>query len=742
MAAGEPDGDPLPVRLRVGGGRPAAEAMLPVAFPGHAAAELVVPDGAWARSEGLAFRVTWPEDAPAGAQVMVTMMDADFAWYQHLVPDPLVPGAAQAFTVRLDEPGAWNGRGHQGAWSRLARLAPQAFAIRLFGETPYEGEAGIDQVRLLPEPRQQPAPRIVHVQPSSVRIPRYERFEVRFRLPDRYLDPFDQDEVAVEGHFEAPDGTVTRVDGFFFQDHFRVRDAHGERPLPQGRPGWAVRYTPRQEGTYRYHLRVRDRWGRDAWGPGAFEAGPAQRHGFVRVSERDPRFFEFNDGTFFFPIGHNIRSTFDDRHDTRFPWAHRERTGTSAYRRYFEDMAAAGQNVVEIWMASWSLGLEWTPVRPGYRGVGWFNLIHAWELDRVVDWAEELGLHINLVIHNHGKYSNWIDAEWDANPFNVANGGYLQNPEDYFTDPRAREAFRKLMRYIIARWGSSPAVFTWELWNELDLTGSRGQSPSVHQSPDTVAWHEEMGRWIRERDPYGTLIGTHVCGDYTHQHPPLLELDEIDYAPINAYHRQENPLHIVDLLLRSAAFNARFNKPVMVTEFGGTPMAAQGVFHLEDELFAALWASTVIPVAGTPLFWWWHLIDEEGWYRKYAAIARFMDGVDRRDPDAEVIEPPVTAQGRAQSLLRAIVYRSPQRGNAWIFAARDFPDRSPDGPPVVDEAILTVDGLDHGAFAVEFWDTMRGQPIATARHETRDGRLAIPLPPFGRDLALKFHHLP
>ncbi len=721
---------------------PADAASIAIDFPGNAEVGLTAPAEAWARADRLTFRVHWPEDAPSDAQVLVFLTDPDFGWFQHLVPDPLEPGLAQTVTVPLDEPGAWSARGHQAVLSRMHRIGPQAVGVRIFGRAPYRGTARIEEARLDPAPERQPPPVIDYVQPSAAEVPRFERVEIRFRLPDRYLDPFDEEEISVEGLFEAPDGTETRVDGFFFLDHYRVQDANGEQVIPLGRPGWAVRFAPMQEGEYRYRIRVRDRWGSAEWGPGTLRAGPARSPGFVRVSAHDPRFLEYSDGTFFFPIGHNIRSTFDTRHDTRFPWEHREQTGTAAYRGFFESMSAAGSNFVEVWMASWSLGLEWTPVRPGYRGIGWFNLRHAWELDRVVDWAEELGLHINLVIHNHGKFSDWVDAEWEANPFNVANGGYLRRPEQYFTDRRAKDAFRKLMRYIIARWGSSRAVFSWELWNELDLTGSRGQSPRVHQASTTVDWHAEMGRWIRERDPYGKLMGSHVSGDYRRQHPDLLRLEEIDFMPINAYHGEQNPLHVVDLLLRSADFGARFEKPLLVTEFGGTPMASQGVFHLEDELFAALWASTVVPVAGTPLFWWWHLIDEEGWYGKYAAIARFMEGVDRRDPEAELIEAPVLEGDRTHRELRGLVYRSPRGGTAWVFAHRRFPELTPDGPPLATNAVLRINGLSEGPYEVEFWDTVRGERTARARHETRQGRLDLPLPPFARDLALKLRHRP
>ena len=139
-----------------------------------------------------------------------------------------------------------------------------------------------------------------------------------------------------------------------------------------------MRFTPTTPGIYTYRLRARDRGGDEDWGPGTFVATPADHPGFVRVSDEDPRYFAFDNGELFFAIGHNIRSPDDTRMDGAFPWQQRIRETSLSYVRYFRDMEAHGENLVEIWSAPWSLGLEWSSKWFGYHGVGQFNLMHAW----------------------------------------------------------------------------------------------------------------------------------------------------------------------------------------------------------------------------------------------------------------------------------------------------------------------------------------------------------------------------
>ncbi len=711
-----------------------------LSFPEKAEIELHAATNCWMTAGALAFDLHLPEDVPADTRLLVFMVDADHNWFQHQSYVSQAINAAKHVRVDLSASAVgWDAHGHFGRWHHRVRMRPRRIGLRLFSDSEYEGVAAIDNIHIVPAAEPEAAPEIQRIRVLTPEAMVYARYELAVDLPDRYDNPFDPASVTLMAEITQPDGNVHEVPGFYYQSYYRQHSVTDDRLIPQGKPHWRIRYTPMMPGRHRVTLTVKDHYGADRSQALEFNASPPQRPGFARVSETDPRFFEFGDGTPFFPIGHNLRSPFDDRMHRQFPWAIRHPEGARIYERFFREMEAHGENITEIWMAAWSLGIEWSRTAPGYHGIGQYNLIHAWELDRVIEEAERRGIYINLVIHNHGKFSTHWDTEWDENPYNKAVGGYLEKPEDYFTDERAFNDFEQLMQYIISRWGSSPNVFAWKLWNELDLTGSQRERVN-HLRAEVVEWHRRMGRRVKEMDPYRHMIGTHFCGDYTHQNPEIVQLPEMDFSLIDAYHSNPNPLHIVELMRRTAIFNNRFDKPVLITEFGGSPHAAT-LEHLDGALHAGLWSSTAIPLGGAPMLWWWGLIEEQHYYRKFRALANFMDGEDRRNPDATLRHGNMLVNrdtGETHNDFMAFSFSDGRNGLGWMADTNHF---SRSHPPVVSNLVMRLDDMSPGKFTVEFWETENGTPIYRAHTTTSNRLLDVEVPAFSRDLAFKIRFL-
>lgn len=715
-----------------------AVAQLALALPEPAEIHLDPPTNGWNRCAQLAFDIVSPPCAPTNLQVLVFMKDWDHLWYQNIVPGFLAPGQRNHLRVDLGPQSAdWQAQGHRSAWHLRALNEPTAFGLRIFGDAEYTGTCRVERVVCTPRLQTVP-PAIRNVRATTGRVSCYRKFEVRFELPDRYVNPFDRRQIEVTATFTSPSGRTLTAHGFYARSFFRTHETTGERIRPQGRPYWAVRFSPSEPGLYRYVLHARDETGETRWGPGTFEAVPGDQPGFVRVSSSDPRYFEFDDGSFFYPVGHNIRSPFDTRMDSQFPWTHRWHRESGAYQAYFRDMQRAGENTTEIWCAPWSLGLEWSPAWSGYRGIGQFNMRHAWELDRIMEWAEKYGVYIMLTIHNHGKFGTTYDREWEFNPFNVANGGYLKDPEDYWTDPRALDAFRELMRYTIARWGYSTRILAWKLWNELDLTGSRRDGVHNYLRPEVVQWHAEMGDAVKAMDPYRHLVSTHVSHDYTKQNRDIIALPQMDFCPVDAYHGSSDPVHIVDLMKRTARFNNPYGKPVLITEFGGSSYG-QGIRHLRETLHCGLWASVGLPVAGPPMFWWWQLIEEEGYYRKFAAFNRFAEGIDLRNPQRLPERAALTFDPQQPSAFQVECLLDARQATGWIYATSTFGTLEPATSDPATNVVLWLEGMEtNGApVEVEFWNTVTGEPFDRRPAEPAGERLRVRVPPFVRDVAFK-----
>lgn len=712
-----------------------------VSLPGVAEVSLLATETDWVDAGTLEFDIVWAEDASTNVQAMLYVIDWDYLWYQNLLPGYLQPGQTNHYKVDLAPTCAdWAPRGHHASWNLRALMKPKHLGIRVFGDQPYQGTFAVMNGKVFPRPAPEGPPTIRFVRANANRLPCFGKFELTCELPDRYPDPFDSGQVSLQAEFTQPDGETVVVDGFYTRNYYRLVRQTGERFVPQGPSHWQVRFAPMMEGEYTYTIVAKDTFGEARWGPATFVSTTPTSPGFVRVSKRDPRYFAFTDGTAFYPIGHNTRSPFDSRMDKQFPWVQRWPEGSSAYERYFRDMREHGENMAEIWTAAWSLGLEWAEGQPGYHGLGQYNLRHAWEIDRILDLAAANGIYVNIVIHNHGKFSTYWDPEWPDNPHNVACGGYLKAPEEYLTDARAKRSFLRLMRYMIARWGHSPFVFAWQLWSELDLVGTQTGfltlDKAFYGTQEAVDWHRDIGVALKAMDPYDHMLSTHVCNDYSRQNPKIVALPQMDLSCVDAYYHTSEALSIVGLVSKTAAYNNAFKKPVLITEFGGSPHAAS-IRQLDQSLHAGLWSSTGCALGGAPMFWWWQLVEEENFYDKFEAFSRFMEGEDRRDPTMVSHAPKLEVGGEATVRLAATCQKSPARALGWIFDKKGFRKYDLPGDKTIDDAKLHLADMGEGVFRVEFWDTAAGKRVATEHVESAGGTVSVPVPAFVRDIAFK-----
>jgi len=746
VTAAANDSFPLLLTASTGNAPQPAGLVCPLKLPDAPAKAVWAPSDPahWLNADTLRFSLVWPENGPTNVQSLVWLIDRDDRWYQYLIVEPLVAGTN---TVEIPlAPGApgWHGVDHAAPWHFRTRLNPKQSGLRLFGNAAFEGEcvllsAALTSSGVLPGP-----PAITNLRPNAGEVSRRGLYELRFDLPDRYADPFDPDVVDVAAAFTAPDGSVTRVSGFYCQNHYRTVNAVEERVDPQGRPEWRVRHAPATAGVHTVVLHVRDRWGEASSPPLSFTVRKAEApFSFIRVSAADPRYFETEDGAFFYPIGHNIRSPFDTRMDDQFPWRFRHPTGSSAYSRYFTNMRNAGENFVEIWMCAWSLGIEWSSVINGYHGAGDYRLDSAWELDRVLEWARAADIRVNLVFNNHGRVSSWCDPEWQDHPYNAARGGWCKDIMEFFTHERSIAMAQRLHRYIVARWGWDATIFAWELCSEIDLTGAQGHQ-RTHFDPRVIEWHRVIGDHLRAIDPYQHLVTTHVSRQFPAQNPDLCKLPQLDHCSVDAYHSGQSH-QIVDLVTGTARFNNPFLKPVLITEFGGSPMAA-GAEHLRQELHAALWSATAAPVAGSPLFWWWHVIEENDLYPVFTAVRRYMKGVDKRDPKAVFVQPALKVAdlpGKPpQPPLEAVCTASPDQALGWIWSRRGFSGIREEGAaaPNLDVYNLAVElpgFTPDQVYTIEIAETVSGHTVKRFDLRATDGRLVFQVPPFTRDCAFK-----
>ena len=734
----------------------------------------------------VAYDVYLPASASGYVGCLFFLKDKDGRWFQARGRTPLRPGAWTTLTADLRggspdvEP-----LGHLGQWDENQATQVQTIGLTFYGDQPYSGELYLDNFRgwlradrfqqladkpnpfrEVPEERRgellrlaaaarsyQDEPlRILSLRSepsggadaereSAAVLPQvgvYRPFTIRFELDRQLQNPFDPALADVQAQVTAPSGRSFRVFGFWYQD-FEPRDRFAAEELtPVGRPEWRVRVTPREAGEHRVQVSVSLENGkyRAAAPLIRFVAVPSGERGFVRVSRKDPFFFEFEDGQFLYLLGHNVHTPLDLRCWTRiFRSEPPPSRGLKLYEDLFSKMQQAGENTAEVWMAAWWVGLEWTRRWPHYHGRGRYSLERAWLLDRLLELAREHGLVVHLVIDNHGKFSTWVDPEWDDNPYRSgeARDG-VGSASEYFTDPTARQYHQRRLRYIAARWAGDPTILGWEVVSEFDLIGDRygGETPFC-RGPEAHNWLHEMVRAWRGFDPYGRPLTNHYSGDFNRVDRVLAESSSLDYVVGDAY--RESPGYARMAYNGAAYFTQFLRKPFWVTEYGGN-WNATSESRLKADLHGGLWSTWMTHYAGTPLFWWYDLVDRRDLYPHYRAFANYVRGEDRRGLNGETAWLEFATQ---DGTLSGLSYRWPRGAYAWVYDTRAMDDWLPPGAaPRREGAMIRIPGLQAGAYRVEFWDTSVGRIVSESTTTVQEGRpLELSVPGFVWDIAVK-----
>lgn len=577
-------------------------------------------------------------NAKSPLKAWLFVKDKDGLWYQTEREYKLNPGEWTTLRVRLDEVGRnLLPVGHYGVWNAHTAAAIFCAGVSVYGDDAQEVELSCRRLALEGE-RTVPDLKIKDWNlPSKCGM--YEMIESRFELSREYFNPFDPDEITVDFEIYQGEGREPlRYPAFFGQDFVRMRHFTKEMLLPRGKPYWAFRFTPQNLGKCQLRIRVLDRSGKEPlemfspWR--TVESVPSDSKGFVRRSELNPRYFEFSNGEFFYPIGLNIHTNIDIRTEYRFNLGHRPDQGTFDYDMYFEACGKGGINMVEVWMASWTVAIEWDSSRAYYYGTGRYNMANAWRLDHIFSMAKKNGIYINLVLDAHGKLATVNDQEWDNHPYNSkaafaeANGGMIAESRDFWTDERAIKANNTRNRYIMARWGAEPNMFCVEYVSEVDLVAD---AKKLFEEGLMGKWHTDASEFVYAHDQGKHLQSTHICGSYgaIKRMESLLAFTPRFTHIANDAYRSPNIL-IVDHMRRHGETVAEYCKPTLILEYGGTSQGSSDS-AVRADVHAGIWGSIFARQAGSPLLWWHDFIHTQDLYPHFLAFSKFIRDIDMRN---------------------------------------------------------------------------------------------------------------
>lgn len=578
----------------------------------------------------------------------------------------------------------------------------------------------------------------------------FEMAEGRFKLTREYFNPFDPEEIKVDVWSKNANGKETVWPAFYSLNHTRSLVFNREIISPFGSPQWVFRFTPQESGEYEIGIVIEDR--SSGTGEPEIIKSPSKKlkvvksdmKGYVRVCEKDPRYFELSTGEFFYPIGFNIHTPKDMRSENSLKLGVLPDKGSYSYDEYFSEMEKYGINATEIWMASWSSALEWTSAQKQYWGLGRYNLANAWKLDYILKSAMDRGIYVHLVLDNHGKLSIQNDQEWDDSPFNrkspfaVADGAIIEKPMEIFTNDDAISYNRKRNRYIAARWGSFTNIFGIEFWSEINLVAGHDKA---YANGSSVKWHKDEGIYFNNLDIGKHLLTTHFCADYNMQvqHKLLYELPQLSYVVADAYRGDKVPL--LGLMKRHAEALKFFKKPVLITEYG----QPHNQTVLEADLHAGLWSSFFMEQAGTPFLWWHEFIHSMKHYHHYKGYSAFMRGIDPRGKGFSFKEAEVQKQTgpeirQAEQDNGCYFAGNQDEIYGWVFNAKHMMNYPEDASTLISYRgcfVMTDIPAAGQEYTLSFFDTISGNEISSSDVNIKSVPFRIDIPEFKIDVAFK-----
>ncbi len=522
---------------------------------------------------------------------------------------------------------------------------------------------------------------------SPARIAAFDVVEFGVDAGAKFRNPFDPDEVAVDGTFVGG-GTRIVLPAFWDGKSFRLR------------------FCPTKAGEWTLITVVTTPMGIRKAAPRRFRVVSSKATGFVRPSPDNPRYFTLDEGKSYVPIGLNLC------------WP--DKDGLPSYDRRFAKLSSVGGNFARIWTT------QERRLETKEAGLGRYDENAAAFYDGVFRLATEHGIRTMLTFDDYRVLAktDYFNAHWDSSPYNTANGGPLKEPTDFFADPLARKLYKRRLRYLVARYSAFPSLAFWEIYNEQD---------NIPKPGVPTAWFREMTDTLRSIDPYRHPITTSYSWD---DKAAVWESPAVGLTQRHLY-GQGDTVDFVSMVEENSRTLDSYGKPRLIGEFGITwkePDLALDKAKLGTPLHDALWASIMTGDAGGALTWWWdNYLEPLDLWSVFTGISRFVAPIDFAHREFR----PLTLKGRAGVTTLGMQDAKTGETILWLHdPASNWKDDAA-GTALMPWTGTAIAVPATHAMRIEIWDTRTGMVVARSTQAPAEGKVTVDLPPFRRDIAAR-----
>ena len=353
---------------------------------------------------------------------------------------------------------------------------------------------------------------------------------------------------------------------------------------------------------------------------------------FISVSEANPRYLCIgSDDEPYIPIGCNIAAV----------------GSISEMETYIRCIHENGGNFGRVWLNSSLFEIEKEYDR--------IDSAQIRNIDTLLMLALKYEIKVKLCIESF-RHIVPGKNKWDTKAsYHTSNGGPFENMTEYICTEAGKKEFLKRLKVLQKRYGDHPAVFGWELWNEMNAVNAPEKA--------IMEWNEEMLPVVKDMFPKNMVMQSlgsldNTWGYQFYQHINALPHNEL--SQVHRYLDEGAPLQIcqapVDVFCADAIEYIRDIgeiKPLLLAESGAVKPVHTGpsLLYPKDTLGTILHDVLFTPffcgAAGPGHLWHWdhHIIKQNTWFQ----MQRFANAIAGINPIKERFEPVRCDSGRLRS---------------------------------------------------------------------------------------------
>ena len=339
---------------------------------------------------------------------------------------------------------------------------------------------------------------------------------------------------------------------------------------------------------------------------------------YVQISTENPHYFQLSNGDYYIPIGCNIAAI-----DSR-----------ESMETYMKALHDNGANYARVWLNSALFEIE--------KVYGEWDETSLSNLDRLFELATLYDIKLKLCIESF-RHIREGRNEWDTKAsYHTSNGGPFKDMMEYLDTDRGRNEYLRRLNFLKERYGDHPAVFGWELWNEMNAVEHR-------DSRELYDWNEYMLAKVKEMFPRNLVmqsLGSYDSEWCVEDYKYINALPDNEVSQVHRYIDQGAKFPVCfgpeDLMVSDAVgilYNMGLNKPILLAETGAVKPCHTGPHPMYDKdsvgvvLHDALFAGFFSGAAGPGHLWHWdHYIAKQNvWYQ----MQRFANAIQGFNPIAE-----------------------------------------------------------------------------------------------------------